>query len=49
MPNFSAYSANALSFKEVFCEQHHPKSVPTDQCVLYFIEADFETQKMIEM
>ena len=26
--NFSADSANAFSFHEVFCEQHHLQSVP---------------------
>ena len=28
IPKFSADSANAFSFYEVFCEQHHLQSAP---------------------
>ena len=27
-PNFSANSANVVSFYEVFCQQHYPSCVP---------------------
>ena len=43
---FSADSANAFSFYEVFCEQHHlPPECPIGYCIVYLLKSTLKNRK----
>ena len=44
IPTFSADSVNALSFYEVFCEQHHLQSV-IGYCIVYLLKSTLKNRK----